>query len=82
MFILLCGENEFPVTTEKGKRITDLYPHNYDHHQTTLAITNGGGERTQNITKDWKEGEGGGGGRVGGRNRNTLCCTNVIHFNA
>lgn len=35
----------------KGKSITDLYPHNYDHHQTTLAITNG--ERTQDITKDW-----------------------------
>lgn len=47
MFILLCGENEFPVTTEKGKRITDLYPHNYDHHQTTLAITNGGEEDTK-----------------------------------
>lgn len=78
MFILLCGENEFPVTTEKGKRITDLYPHNYDHHQTTLAITNGGEEDTKH-----NEGlEGGRGWGVVGRNRNTLCCTNVIHFNA
>lgn len=67
--MFICGGYEFPVTTEKVRSITDLYPHNYDHHQTTVAITNG--ERTQDITKDW-----------GGGNRDTLCCTNVIHFNA
>lgn len=65
--MFICGGYEFPAITE-GKSITDLYLHSYNQHQTTLAITNG--ERTQDITEDW-----------GGGNRNTLCCTNVIHFN-
>lgn len=66
--MFICGEYEFPVTTEKVEE-HHKSGSNYDHHQTTIASTNG--ERTQDITRDW-----------GGGNRDTLGCTNVIHFNA
>lgn len=76
--MFVCGDGgeegimNFQSPTEKAGASQNLYPHNYDHHQT-LATTNG--ERTQDITRRW-------GWRWGGGvNRDTLCCTNVIHFN-
>lgn len=81
--MFVCGDGgeegvmNFQSPTEKAGASQNLYPHNYDHHQTTLATTNG--ERTQDITRRT------GGEEVGWRwgvNRDTLCCTNVIHFNA
>lgn len=53
--MFVCGDGgeegvmNFQSPTEKAGASQNLYPHNYDHHQTTLATTNG--ERTQDITR-------------------------------
>lgn len=55
--MFICREYEFVVSTEKVRGSQICIGTTYEHHQTTLAITNG--ERTQDKTKDW----GGGGGQ-------------------
>lgn len=67
------GEHEFPVTTEKVRE-------SQIRMRTTTTSTR---QHCLSQTARGHKTERGTGGGEGGRvNRNTLCCTNVIHFNA
>lgn len=53
---LYAGDMNFQAPHKRYEHHRSVSAQLYDHHQTTLAITNG--ERTQDITKDWGVGRG------------------------